>query len=192
MNECLVKLKYNDRMAVIASYKHAMSNRNVSKSMIYCFKDDQKIFSYPVTMFMPTEHPLQEEINGFIQIALASGLFKKWSDESHRLLWLINGYYMDRISKKPSALNLTNFYVPLAIGCTIIIISFLVFALEHIVHSKARSIGGHRFWKIIDMMIDGDRHFTNTPMVQSSYNRHMCRREGKYDNIMETIRRHTI
>lgn len=82
LDECLVELRNDDRMAVASSRQHAENNKVIRDSEIFCFPRTSNIHSYAVKMLVRKDYHLLPKFNDLIARVLESGLFGKWYSEA--------------------------------------------------------------------------------------------------------------
>lgn len=154
VDDCLIDLFDNARLAVAVSQRHAMNNPTLPESMIYCFADSEHIYRYPVSMIIRKDNPMLDAINEHIQWAVEGGLLVKWFKD-------IQATFNRAIDENlgPKKLAIENISAALFGYALFGMFAVCAFIAEHIVHRAARRSGAGRFWKIADMLIDGDRHF---------------------------------
>lgn len=158
IDDCLARLVDDDHLAVIASKRHAMANHRIPNWLIYCFDNQDRILGYPVSMFMPNDdYQLHESVNKFVQFAVETGLFVKWTKDSQSPF---------KQSKQPAntkflthQLTIEQFFTGLAFYAVFTTFSIGAFVAEQIVKRFVRQPNAGRFWRIAEMLIDGDRHF---------------------------------
>lgn len=151
LDECLSQLKHNSKLAVVTSHEHAMNSHLIAFSQLRCF--NEVIYKYALKFLVRHDFAYINELNKFIQIASASGLIKKWHNDNQ-----IHAKfkYEREISEQ---LTLEKEY-GFAIIWIVLQMSVILFAcFEQIVYKKARAPNPSRFWLIIELIIDSDRHF---------------------------------
>lgn len=151
LDECLSQLNWNSKLAVALSHEHAMNSHLISISQLYCF--DEVIYEYALKFLVRRDFAYTKELNKFIQMASAGGLIKQW----HKNNKIRSMYkYEQEISLQVTAEKEFGF----AIIWLILMTSVILFAFfEQIVYKKARAPNPSRFWMMIDLIIDSDRHF---------------------------------
>lgn len=154
---CLQHLKDNEKLAVATSREHALNSPLISKQKIFCFRRSQSIYNYPVVIQMRKNFPFAIELNEFIKRAVEGGLIIKWRWDSQTTY----KYEPDKVPLKHLTVEhmagaFTAFFILglCSIGACI---------AEQIVHRRARMRNAIRFWKIVDMLIDPERHFLLNP-----------------------------
>lgn len=109
-------------------------------------------------MFMPRDHPLRSMINQQIQWAVECGLIEKWASESQfKFKRPINQHI------GPTVLTLEHIFLGWMFYIVFATLASLTFAFEQLVYRMVRKPNPKRFWKISEMLIDGDRHFLLPP-----------------------------
>lgn len=154
LDECLTQLEDNSKLAVAISLAHAHSSHFIPSSQFYCFKDPEIIYKYGLKFWIRQSFPYLKELNEFIRMADAGGLIKKWY--SNKLTGVPSHMRMDNSYKQ---LKLKHFHGAILIWGMLVAALICIFILERIVHAKARAPNALRFWKIVEMLIDPDRHF---------------------------------
>lgn len=157
IDDCLGQLAFDGHLAVITSRKHALANHRIPNWLIYCFEDRDRILGYPVSMFMPDRHALQQTFNHQIQLAVETGLYVKWTDDNRSPFERISPQQKHKILR--SQLTVEHIFTGLALYIVFVTFSVGAFVAEHIVKRFVRRRNAGRFWKIAEMLIDGDRHF---------------------------------
>lgn len=83
IDNCLIKLKTNKKLAVLVSRAHARNNPYVNESDLYCFSPSQHVYSYSIVMLTREKHfCLLPKINHLLQKFAENGLLKKWINEN--------------------------------------------------------------------------------------------------------------
>lgn len=150
INLCLSQLDQNSKLAVTISRERTLNFKSSSK---FCFEYPETIYEYPITFPVRRHFPYLKELNKFIQMASASGLIWKWRVD--------NQIQTDYTTKENTYQHLTlgNYYGFFIILCIILLIDLAILLLEIFAHKKARMPNPSRFWIIVEMIIDSDRHF---------------------------------
>lgn len=79
MNGCLLRLKYDETLAVASSLAHIRSYRPLADAEIFCLvKDQERIFDYPITMLAQRNFHLLPTINVIILELIEHGIIEKW------------------------------------------------------------------------------------------------------------------
>lgn len=168
IDDCLLDLPLNNRLAVATPLKHATNNRFVPNRKIYCFSEAEHIYSYPVPIFMHPDHPLLPQVNRIIQKSLEGGLFVKWNRDGGSD---INRSSANDHPNGPIVLSLEHIFTGVALSATFGLFAIGAFIAELIVHPIARRRNCARIWKWIDILIDGDRHF----LLSLNRKRNLCK-----------------
>lgn len=150
-------------MALAISQRHAMFNPIISRHLIYCFQFPEHLYSLPLTMQMPYEHPLLPKVNQMVQMALEGGLFVKWNNDIKRYYTNLNRLHRPHGPRQLTLEHIFPAIVILAIGSGL---SILLFLIEILVNRQARRRRCGRLWKILSMLIDGQRHFMKRDLTQ--------------------------
>lgn len=145
------RIDNNAKLAVAISRERALRSHLVPPSR-FCFENTQTIYEYPMTFLIRRNFPHLKQLNEFIHMASQGGLIKQWRANSH-----IQTYYNKENMYVKITLDHLHGY--LIICCILLIISFLTLLLEQCVHTRATMPNPYRFWIIVDMLIDSDRHF---------------------------------
>lgn len=151
---CLDQLNWNSALAVAIFFEHARNHLSGPDSQIYCFKNSEIISEYSLKFFVHDDFPYLNELNEFIHLTSASGLIEKWRSNKQMLNQSFT--YKRKIHNR---LVLYNFLGIFYVGAVMGIIVISTFFLERFVYTKVRTANTFRFWKIIEMMIDPNRHF---------------------------------
>lgn len=159
IDECLVQLADNDKLAVAVSRKHALNNAVIPNWMIYCFEDTKHFYGYPISLLMPQNHPLKLVINEHIQWALEGGLFIKWLSDSK--VNFKQQSRIDYISAHPVK------FEQISIGWVFLLfftsLAFIIFIVEHIINLNIKKSNTRQIWIIANMLFDGQRYFWLPP-----------------------------
>lgn len=155
IDDCLVQLIDDDRLAVAISQKHALNNRLVASWNLNCFNGREIIYSYPLAIFTQSDHPLRQKIEQLTQMAVEGGLLNKWTSDA------TNEFKQEKLNKHYSkSLSIQQFAFPFTALCCSCAISFVAFLIEHIVYKLARTNGKYqKYWKFLDKCLDGRRLF---------------------------------
>lgn len=79
MNGCLLRLKYDQTLAVATSLAHMRSYRPLADAEIFCLvKVQERIFDYPITMLAQRNFHLLPTINFIILELIENGIIQKW------------------------------------------------------------------------------------------------------------------
>lgn len=150
INSCLSQLDRNAKLAVAISRERTLDLKSSSK---FCFEYPETIYEYPMSFSVRQHFPYLRELNRFIQMASAGGLIMKWRVDNQ-----IQAHYNN---KENTYQNFTmgNYYGFFIIWGIIFLIDFGILLLEIFVHKKVRMSNPSRFWIIVEMVIDSDRHF---------------------------------
>lgn len=152
INSCLSQLNHNAKLAVAISRERTL-NLNLKSSSKFCFEYPDTIYEYPMTFSIRRHFPYLKDLNRFIQMASAGGLIWKWRVDNQ-----IQAHYTIK-DKTYQQLTLRNYYGFFIISCIILLIDLAILLLEIFAHKKARIPNPSRFWIIVEMIIDSDRHF---------------------------------
>lgn len=154
LDECLSKL---DKMSTIAiSREHAFGHFDTqSNTAIYCFKKTEIIYEYSLKFLIRKEFSYFNELNRFIGMASAGGLIKKW----HTDCMIPKKVHLNHNEMIYRTVKLENLQAILMILFIFVTFSFLVLSLECFVYKKVTGSNPSRFWLIVQMIIDPDRHF---------------------------------
>lgn len=77
---CLSELITNTKLAVALSRQHALNNRAVDKSHIFCFDRKHDIYSYSVSIIATYDFPLLSRIDYVIRLLYEGGLIFRWKE----------------------------------------------------------------------------------------------------------------
>lgn len=159
IDQCLIDLGDNDRLAIATSLKHAVNNRLIPNWKISCFSNNRAtIQSYFISMFVRRNHRLSHEINKFLNMAAEGGLFVKWNQLSSQLndnpnLHRYQGDF------RSGTLLFWYIYPALFVYMGTNLFAIFIFILEHCVHYRANRPNASRLVRFGDLLIDGQRHF---------------------------------
>lgn len=141
------------KLAVAISREIAITGRINKIPFVFCFKNSEIIYDYPLTFLMNIKFTYQNHFNEFIQRADASGLIDKWRRISKTRTIYSN------IEKEYGTLKMESFQLLFIVIVPISLLLFLLLLFERIVHRKAQNQNSFHIWKIIEMSIDPYRHF---------------------------------
>lgn len=158
MDQCLVQLGDNDRLAVATLKKHATNNRHIPSWKLSCFSSNgENIQTDFISMLVRRNHYLYHQINKIIIMALEGGLFVKWGKLSSQLN---GGQDLYRIQEhRTGQLPFEYIYPAFVVYVGFNMIAVFIFILEHYVHWGAHRPNPNRLAQIGDILIDGQRHF---------------------------------
>lgn len=154
VDTCLSNLKVNNLLAVGVSRRHAAHylNEDVSKLQIYCFDKTEAIGKISVSIFTRTNFELLPEFNVNIKNLIEAGIINKWASDNQKIIFhRTNDIYV---------VTLTLAHLFLAILCIFLgtLAAISAFIAEVVINYKAQSIQPHKFWILVDTLIDGKRH----------------------------------
>lgn len=144
------QLEENSEIAVIISREHAHLMQKTYQ--YYCFDKSELIYEFALKFSVKKQFAHLNELNSFIKMSSASGLIEKWRLEYQPKVKPITKRHIQPLSTE-SAFGLFMLFA----FYNILLISFSLF--EKYVHKKARETNPLRFWQLIEMLIDPDRHF---------------------------------
>lgn len=151
LDDCLNQLLENSKLAVAISREHAFNTAAISH--IYCFENSEIIYEYALTILVRKDFSYLKELNWFIEILIESGYISKWltdyQNQSH--------FKSKHDIYRPTELK--HMHGILSILMIVIIVAFAVLLLEKTVYKKTKQQNPSKFWIIIEIMIDPDRHF---------------------------------
>jgi hypothetical protein len=79
MDQCLLEIKNNDKLAVAISLQHARNARiPLEEEEMFCFEKENNVFSFSVVMLLKKDHHLLPVINTLIRRIAESGFILKW------------------------------------------------------------------------------------------------------------------
>lgn len=82
IDECFLKLKFDDYLAVATSREHAMNNPVLPKTNIFCFSKANNIYSFSVAMMTKKYFHLLPQMNSIIRRVSEFGLLEKWAKDN--------------------------------------------------------------------------------------------------------------
>lgn len=166
LDRCLLELEQNVRLAVAVSRKHAMNSLHIPQSKIFCFADDQNLYSYPIVMYLSSNQSLLSRVNSFIRMSLETGLYAKWSRDNERIGKKNEKREIDdrnnrhqRRHKQRLQLTFEHIFVGLCVYVIGINLALILFILELTIHRKAHRYRASKFWRLSNMFFDGKRYF---------------------------------
>lgn len=151
IDECLLRLKSDDKLAVATSRLH-VTMLNLQET-IFCFDRSQNIHDYSKTFMIRNDFKMRRQFIDMFKQLITTGLISKWQKELkiHRKLSknLLNYH---SIGMK----DFFSVFIPvfLIIGASVPMILF-----EHFVHHKVNCVRPHRRWIWLDKVIWGQRCF---------------------------------
>lgn len=158
LDECLAQLEFNDHLAVAVSRKHALANRRISNWQIYCLAEEERVFGYPISMFINKDHPLKTNISRLGRMAVEGGLIGKWTKDAQDVM-RSEGKHHGRYHPT-NALTASQIVLPVIIHGSGLLIAMAIFLGELIVYRMARTRGKYRrYWRKLEWMIDGKQRF---------------------------------
>lgn len=119
---------------------------------MYCFEKSEAIYEYAPKFLVRDKFPFLVELDEFIRLADASGLIMKWSSSLR-----VSHNFDHPLSY--GLLTLQTHFGGYMITSCVILFSFSLFILEIIVYNNARKQNASKFWLLLQMFIDPDRHF---------------------------------
>lgn len=162
INDCLVKIKYNDKIAVSVSREHAMNNLEILKSELFCFTKSNNVYSYSVTMLAKKNFHLLSRMNTIIRQIVEFGLIQKWEKQDYTVMQI-------RLEQNQPINNLDNNLIVLTVGhiggALIImfvgwIFGILSFIVEILINTKlAKRRYFRHMTKYLDAFVNPDRYF---------------------------------
>lgn len=151
---CLEQLYSNRYLAVAVSLKHVQSSRFIAKTDIYCFKNTETIKDYTVQILVKKDFPFLDELNAFINMARDSGLVAKWLNvKKIRPDYQFKAEYYGKINID----NFRGFFI--LWFCLVTLPSWVTFYIEKYVHYLTQKRNPLRISILLEMLIDGKRHF---------------------------------
>lgn len=84
-DECLMRLRYDDKLAVAVSRLHAQNTPAVSQSEIFCFPRSDNIYSYSIAMPIKLDFHMLPVINYNIRQLFEFGLTERWNKLSQSI-----------------------------------------------------------------------------------------------------------
>lgn len=120
---------------------------------VYCFEKPEIIYEYNLKFLVNKNFSYSKDLNKFIRMASENGLIEKWQKD------LLKEYQKRPDYRTFRSLSIQNFYGVLVVCLLFIIALIFAFILEKIVYNKTKTVNPSRFWIIIEIIIDPDRHF---------------------------------
>lgn len=147
----------NPKLAVALSREHIRWIRKNTDLEFFCFEKPEIIYSFPMKFLVHTNFTFRNELDEFIKAASASGLIEKWRS----IAGAQSNHGNNTEGRTNGLLTLEHVYVALGAWVATWSYQFLVLLTENVVYKQVRNSKGkrRRFWKLIEMIIDPDRHF---------------------------------
>lgn len=82
LDACLALIRKNGKVAVAVSRHHADNSPTISEKEMYCFKREENIYTYSVSMLAKKQYHLLEKINYLLRTISESGLLLRWAQQS--------------------------------------------------------------------------------------------------------------
>lgn len=151
---CLNRLNQNPKLAVAIPREFIHNARNNLTFSIYCFEKPEIIHTFAFRFYMHKNFSYINALNDFIKAASTSGLIEMW-----RMKNRVQFERNEIETRKSGLVTIENSTGLLALWSSLIFGVMMVLCLEIIVHNHAIKPNAHRFWKLIEMIIDPERHF---------------------------------
>lgn len=162
-DECFLKLKYDDYLAVATSREHAMNNPVLPKTNVFCFPKTDNIYSFSVAMLTKKYFHLLPKMNSIIRRVSEFGLLQKWAqDNSAATLKLMQNQQKSESEDDNDGLvvltvgHITGALIIMFLGH---IVAVCVFIGELIVAKKISSSVHNCFWSFWDKTFDTKQYF---------------------------------
>lgn len=84
-DDCLKRLKYDEKLAVAVSRLHAQNTPALSQSEMFCFSRSKNIYSYSIAMPIKLDYHLLPIINYNIRQLFEFGLIERWNKLSQAI-----------------------------------------------------------------------------------------------------------
>lgn len=157
IDNCLIQLIHNNRLAVATSYTHALNYQAAIHPHVYCFKNNEYINTYPVAIFMRSNHPLFTQIQQIVRMAIEGGLIERWEQKAQNA-HSMNVRHFEIRQRTP--LSFEQVLIPMAVLLLSAVIASAVLCLERYVFkmASARRSKYRKFWRWMEKLIDGRRN----------------------------------
>lgn len=170
IDECLMELKTNNKLAVAVSKAHAQSNSYVDKSKLFCFSSPEQIYSYSIVMLSKERYfYLLPEINRRLEAFIENGLLKKWISENEITVKIRN-----RIDTEFSETSDANeriigiryfitsmFHLIITHICSTLFLFLEIATIYHVKYYKRCKKKLPIYWFVLDRLGDEKRYFFN-------------------------------
>lgn len=153
--EHLQHLKWNDKLAVAVSLQKMKSEKLMLKFDVYCFKEPNQIYGYPLKILAKKDFPFLSKLNNFISMASESGLISKW----------LEGCGSQSMFEKKPLYEYMEVKFEMLMSFVAILVSLQVFALligvlERAAYKKVYVEKNNSFWRYVEIWISPDRCFS--------------------------------
>lgn len=153
-NIYLKRLEWDNKLAVAVSREQMRNDETLSGMHIYCFKNPNHIYEYPMRILTTKKFRHLSQLNRFIEMISESGLIGKW------LRGIQFGQFGEKKSQiKYSEVDMEVIWVLMVIIAILMLFSTYVLYVERAMDKRDKNKPNARIWRIIKMLIDPDRHF---------------------------------
>lgn len=159
-DECLNLSYLNQDIAVAISSEYFRSISKDITANIYCISEDRFSSKHGLNFLLQQDFDLKAELDRFISMANEGGLISKWMADLN-LDHIKRHQHMNNNNSEVSMAHMISIYFTCG---SIIALSLLVFLAEIIIHSHLKLSSKSKatqFWKILESLIDPERHFLN-------------------------------
>lgn len=159
-DECLKRLKYDEKLAVAVSRLHAENTPALSRSEMFCFPRSRNIYSYSVAMPIKLDYHLLPIINYNIRQLFEFGLIERWNKLSQSIAANEEIKKMlDRAAAGESDDRLVVLTVPHIMGALLImsfghIVALITFCLELLIKKKIGDNKCAKIWLILHFFVN--------------------------------------
>lgn len=146
IDECLNDLEFNMELAVAVNRRYIDSSP--SRDFVFCFDSNEVNHNFPLAFLIRKDFRHLLQFNDLLEKLIEAGLVSKWlRDYYHPEEFLANQY---------TTVSFDGIFVlfMLVSLCTIIIGIF-----EQIVHRKCQRYNTHRYWKLMNKLINAKRYY---------------------------------
>lgn len=157
-DDCLVNLKNNEHLAIGISREYAVYRTNILNTRMYCFDTYDNIDSFSISMWI-RKNGLHENINGLVHRLLESGLLKKWTTSTYKLIRNNCDCVKSDDSNEVIPINLEHAVVAIAAYLGLTFLSYIAYRLEKLIYQKISSGNPTKTWRIAHLVIEGKRNF---------------------------------
>lgn len=82
IDTCLALIRTRKKVAIAVSRHHSDNSPAISSNEMYCFKREDNVYTYSVSMLTKKQYHLLEKINSLLRTISESGLLLRWAQQS--------------------------------------------------------------------------------------------------------------
>lgn len=158
IEDCIMDITEKSRLVLPISRQRALNSPTLNPFKVHCFDKSQDINGYFISMFIREVHPLRQQISAITERAFESGLFVKWTRDTTSEL---------RSKSVPdhrtaTALQMKHIIFGLLIHIMSMLFATIFFILECTAFQKLQNNHRDRFWRAVEVFVDGERHCWKT------------------------------